>query len=89
MKRTLSFREVFIDIQLDYYCHQEKLYCLYLEEVASMPGKEFEIEKIMDSLATISSIIFHRLHCMECNQCEPCSPVFMEALGVLRDAGHP
>lgn len=54
-----------------------------------MPGKEFEIERIMDSLATISSIIFNRLHTMECNQCEPCGAVFMEALKVLRSAGTP
>lgn len=54
-----------------------------------MPGKEGEIERIMDSLATISSIIFNRLHCMECNQCEPCGGAFMEALKVLRGAGTP
>ena len=54
-----------------------------------MPGKEFEIERIMDSLATISSILFRRLHCMECNQCEPCGPAFMGALKVLREAGTP
>jgi len=52
-------------------------------------GKEFEIERVVDSLATISSILFNRLHCMECNQCEPCGPVFMEALKVLRGVGTP
>jgi hypothetical protein len=54
-----------------------------------MPGKEFEVEKIMDSLATISSIIFNRLKCMECNKCEPCGVEFMDALKVLRGAGNP
>jgi hypothetical protein len=53
-----------------------------------MPDKKFEIEKVVDSLATISDIIFRRLHCMECNQCEPCGPVFMKALTVLREAGN-
>jgi len=41
---------------------------------------KFEIEEVMDSLATISEILFRRLHCMECNQCEPCGEVFMSAL---------
>jgi predicted aldo/keto reductase-like oxidoreductase len=50
--------------------------------------KDFEIEKLVDSLATISSIIFHRLQCMECNQCEPCGPAFMKALNTLREAGN-
>jgi hypothetical protein len=54
-----------------------------------MPGKPFEIERIMDSLATISTILFKRLHCMECNQCEPCGPAFMGALKVLQEAGTP
>jgi len=53
-----------------------------------MPDKKFEIEKLVDSLATISDIIFRRLKCMECNQCEPCGPIFMRALTVLREAGH-
>lgn len=48
---------------------------------------KFEIEEVMDSLATISDVIFRRLHCMECNQCEPCGPGFMRALDVLREAG--
>jgi hypothetical protein len=52
-----------------------------------MPPK-FEIEEIMDSLATISDILFRRLHCMECNQCEPCGEVFMGALKVLREGGN-
>jgi hypothetical protein len=47
----------------------------------------YEIEKVMDSLATISSILFKRLHCMECNQCEPCGVYFMNALKVLQSAG--
>jgi hypothetical protein len=51
-------------------------------------GKHYEIEELVDSLATISDIIFRRLHCMECNQCEPCGPVFMKALNNLRQAGH-
>jgi hypothetical protein len=50
--------------------------------------KNFEIEKLVDSLATISDIIFKRLHCMECNQCEPCGPIFMKALSTLREAGN-
>jgi hypothetical protein len=49
---------------------------------------KFEIEEVMDSLATISEILFRRLHCMECNQCEPCGEVFMSALKVLREAGN-
>ncbi|HWT81376.1 MAG TPA: hypothetical protein VN648_21495 [Candidatus Methylomirabilis sp.] len=53
-----------------------------------MPDRRFEIEEIMDSLATVSSIIFRRLHCMECNQCEPCGEVFMNALRVLSEAGN-
>jgi hypothetical protein len=51
-------------------------------------GKHYEIEELVDSLATISDIIFKRLHCMECNQCEPCGSVFMKALNNLRQAGH-
>ena len=50
--------------------------------------KHYQIEELVDSLATISDIIFKRLHCMECNQCEPCGPVFMKALNNLRQAGH-
>lgn len=53
-----------------------------------MPDKKFEIESVVDSLATISDIIFRRLHCMECNQCEPCGPIFMQALKVVREAGN-
>jgi hypothetical protein len=53
-----------------------------------MPPRRFEIEEIMDSLATVSEILFRRLKCMECNQCEPCGPVFMGALNVLREAGE-
>jgi hypothetical protein len=49
--------------------------------------KKFEIELLVDSMATISDIIFKRLHCMECNQCEPCGPIFMNALTTLRKAG--
>jgi hypothetical protein len=52
-----------------------------------MPDK-IHIEKLVDSLATISDIIFKRLHCMECNQCEPCGPIFMKALKTLREAGN-
>jgi hypothetical protein len=50
--------------------------------------KKFEIEELVDSLATISDIIFRRLHCMECNQCEPCGPAFMNALKTVRAAGN-
>ena len=50
-------------------------------------GDNVEIKKIIDSLATISHIIFRRLHCVECNQCEPCGPAFMKALNTLREAG--
>lgn len=53
-----------------------------------MGRKRFEIEEVVDSLATISEIIFRRLQCMECNQCEPCGEVFMNALNVLREAGN-
>ncbi len=49
---------------------------------------ELELEKIVDSLATISDIIFKRLQCMECNQCEPCGGIFMKALSTLREAGN-
>jgi hypothetical protein len=52
-----------------------------------MPYK-INIEKLVDSLATISDIIFKRLHCMECNQCEPCGPIFMQALKTLREVGN-
>ena len=48
----------------------------------------FEIEEVMDSLATVSEILFLRLKCMECNQCEPCGPSFMSSLNVLRAAGN-
>jgi hypothetical protein len=51
-----------------------------------MPPK-FEVERLIDPLATISSILFNRLKCMECNQCEPCGPAFMKALTVLKEAG--
>lgn len=50
--------------------------------------KDFKIEVLVDSLATISDIIFKRFHCMECNQCEPCGPIFMNALTTLRKAGN-
>lgn len=53
-----------------------------------MPDKPFELQKVVDSLATISDIIFKRFKCMECNQCEPCGPIFMNALNVIREAGH-
>jgi hypothetical protein len=53
-----------------------------------MSNGRFEVEEIMDSLATISEIIFRRLHCMECNQCEPCGEVFMSSLKVLSQAGN-
>jgi hypothetical protein len=53
-----------------------------------MPDKKFEIQAVVDSLATISDIIFKRFHCMECNQCEPCGPIFMKALNTLREAGN-
>ena len=52
-----------------------------------MPPK-YQIEEVMDSLATISSILFKRLKCMECNQCEPCGVYFMDALKVLQGAGQ-
>jgi len=51
-------------------------------------GDKFEIKKIVDSLASISDIIYRRLKCVECNQCEPCGPVFMKALNTLREAGN-
>jgi hypothetical protein len=53
-----------------------------------MPGKKFEIEEVVDSLATISDIIFRRFQCMECNQCEPGGAIFMKALNTLREAGN-
>jgi hypothetical protein len=52
-----------------------------------MPPK-YELEKVIDSLATISSILFNKLHTMECNQCEPCGGYFMDALKVLKSAGQ-
>jgi hypothetical protein len=51
-------------------------------------AEKFEIERVVDSMATISEILFERFKCMECNQCEPCGPVFMEALNVLRKSGN-
>jgi hypothetical protein len=53
-----------------------------------MSNVGFEIEEVMDSLATISEILFLRLKCMECNQCEPCGAIFMSSLNVLRQAGN-
>ncbi len=53
-----------------------------------MSNVGFEIEEVMDSLATISEILFLRLKCVECNQCEPCGAVFMNSLNVLRKAGN-
>jgi hypothetical protein len=53
-----------------------------------MPDKKFDLERVVDSLATISDIIFKRLQCVECNQCEPCGPIFMRALNNIREAGH-
>ena len=53
-----------------------------------MSTGRFELEELVQPLATISSIIFRRLQCMECNQCEPCGEVFMSALKVLREAGN-
>ncbi len=50
--------------------------------------KKFEIERLVDSLATVSDIIFKRIKTMECNQCEPCGPIFMNALNTLRKAGN-
>jgi hypothetical protein len=50
--------------------------------------KDFKIELLIDSMATISDIIFKRIKCMECNQCEPCGPIFMDALTTLRKAGN-
>jgi hypothetical protein len=58
------------------------------EREEAMTSRRFEVEEIMDSLATISEILFRRLKCMECNQCEPCGVAFMEALEVLRGAGE-
>ena len=57
-------------------------------EEGHVEPRRFEVEEIMDSLATISEILFRRLKCMECNQCEPCGPAFMGALNVLREAGR-
>jgi hypothetical protein len=45
--------------------------CLVIHSRRMVMGGKFELEKVMDSLATISEIIFKRLHCMECNQCQP------------------
>jgi hypothetical protein len=53
-----------------------------------LPDKKFELQHVVDSLATISDIIFRRFKCMECNQCEPCGPIFMQALNTLREAGN-
>lgn len=53
-----------------------------------MSNGRFEVEEIMDSLATISEILFLRLKCMECNKCEPCGEAFMASLEVLRKAGN-
>ena len=53
-----------------------------------MTSRRFEVEEIMDSLATVSEILFRRLKCVECNQRELCGAVFMEALNVLRTAGE-
>lgn len=47
----------------------------------------YDIERVIDSLATISSVLFKRLVTMECNKCEPCGEYFMEALKVLQSSG--
>jgi hypothetical protein len=55
---------------------------------AFMSNVRYELEEVMDSLATISEILFLRLKCMECNQCEPCGEAFMSSLNVLRKVGN-
>ena len=49
-----------------------------------MPDR-INIERLVDSLATISDIIFERLKTMECNKCQPCGPEMMKALTTLRE----
>jgi hypothetical protein len=63
-------------------CHHENL------TGDSPMAPKFEIEEVVDSLATISEILFLRLKTMECNQCQPCGEVFMRSLDVLRKAGQ-
>ena len=53
-----------------------------------MPPPKWEIEELVDSLATISEIIFRRWHCVECNNCEVGGEAFMGALNTLREAGN-
>jgi hypothetical protein len=49
---------------------------------------KYNIEELLQPLATISEILFKRLQCMECNRCEPCGEVFMQALRQLAEAGQ-
>jgi len=51
-----------------------------------MPKKP-EIELLVDSMATISDVIFKKLQCFVATQCEPCGKSFMNALDNLRKAG--
>jgi hypothetical protein len=60
---------------------------LRLRERERIVPKDFEVEEIVDSLATISDIVFKTLVCMECNIGAPCGEAFMAALEVLRKAG--
>lgn len=51
--------------------------------------KKLEIESLVDSLATISDIIFKRIKCLASTSCEPCGAQFMKALDTLRKASKP
>lgn len=52
------------------------------------PKRPLPVEELIDSLATLSSVLFNHLKTMECNQCEPCGEFFMSALRKLSEAGN-
>lgn len=49
--------------------------------------KKIEIEVVVDSLATISDIIYKRFDKVACAPSELYGPIFMEALNNVRKAG--
>ena len=50
-------------------------------------AKEIEIEVVVDSLATISDILYNKFYGVQCVGTELCGPIFMDALNTLRQAG--
>ena len=52
-----------------------------------MPKKKIEIEVLVDSLATISDIVYKEYQGKVCENCRVGGPIFMDALNKLRKAG--